>query len=120
MVGSPFQKLENIASDLIFMQEIKPEMIGIGPFYRIKTLLLQRKNRRDGINFNSYKYSSLIFPLSLIPATTALGTIKEGGRELGILHGANVVMPNLSPMNVRKNICFIIIKFLREQNRLKA
>ena len=43
-----------------------------------------------------------IFPLSLIPATTALGTIKEGGREMGILYGANVVMPNLSPMNVRK------------------
>ena len=103
MVGSPFQKLENIASDLIFMQEIKPEMIGIGPFLPHKdTPFANEKIGEMELTLILISILRLIFPLSLIPATTALGTIKEGGRELGILHGANVVMPNLSPMNVRK------------------
>ena len=105
MVGSPFQKLENIASDLIFMQEIKPEMIGIGPFLPHKdTPFANEKIGEMELTLILISILRLIFPLSLIPATTALGTIKEGGRELGILHGANVVMPNLSPINVRKKL----------------
>ena len=107
MVGSPFQKLENIASDLIFMQEINPEMIGIGPFLPHKdTPFANEKIGEMELTLILISILRLIFPLSLIPATTALGTIKEGGRELGILHGANVVMPNLSPMNVRKKYLF--------------
>lgn len=114
MVGSPFQKLENIASDLIFMQEIKPEMIGIGPFLPHKdTPFAKEKIGEMGLTLILISILRLIFPLSLIPATTALGTIKEGGRELGILHGANVVMPNLSPMNVRK-------KYLLYNNKIST
>lgn len=114
MVGSPFQKLENIASDLIFMQEIKPEMIGIGPFLPHKdTPFANEKIGEMGLTLILISILRLIFPLSLIPATTALGTIKEGGRELGILHGANVVMPNLSPMNVRK-------KYLLYNNKIST
>ena len=114
MVGSPFQKLENIASDLIFMQEIKPEMIGIGPFLPHKdTPFVKEKIGEMELTLILISILRLIFPLSLIPATTALGTIKEGGRELGILHGANVVMPNLSPMNVRK-------KYLLYNNKIST
>lgn len=114
MVGSPFQKLENIASDLIFMQEIKPEMIGIGPFLPHKdTPFANEKIGELELTLILISVLRLIFPLSLIPATTALGTIKEDGRELGILHGANVVMPNLSPMNVRK-------KYLLYNNKIST
>ena len=114
MIGSPFQKLENIAGDLIFMQEIKPEMIGIGPFLPHKdTPFANEKIGELELTLILISVLRLIFPLSLIPATTALGTIKEGGRELGILHGANVVMPNLSPMNVRK-------KYLLYNNKIST
>ena len=103
MVGSPYQTLENIAGDLVFMQEIKPEMIGIGPFLPHKdTPFANKKKGELELTLILISILRLIFPLALIPATTALGTIKEGGRELGILHGSNVVMPNLSPMDVRK------------------
>ncbi|WP_157153601.1 [FeFe] hydrogenase H-cluster radical SAM maturase HydE [Brachyspira murdochii] len=103
MVGSPYQTLENIAGDLVFMQEIKPEMIGIGPFLPHKdTPFSNEKKGELELTLILISILRLIFPLALIPATTALGTIKEGGRELGILHGSNVVMPNLSPMDVRK------------------
>ena len=114
MIGSPFQKLENIAGDLIFIQEIKPEMIGIGPFLPHKdTPFANEKIGELELTLILISVLRLIFPLSLIPATTALGTIKEGGRELGILHGANVVMPNLSPMNVRK-------KYLLYNNKIST
>lgn len=114
MIGSPYQKLENLASDLIFMQEIKPEMIGIGPFLPHKdTPFANEKIGEMELTLILISILRLIFPLSLIPATTALGTIKEGGRELGILHGANVVMPNLSPMNVRK-------KYLLYNNKIST
>ena len=114
MIGSPFQKLENIAGDLIFMQEIKPEMIGIGPFLPHKdTPFANEKIGELELTLILISVIRLIFPLSLIPATTALGTIKEGGREIGILHGANVVMPNLSPMSVRK-------KYLLYNNKIST
>lgn len=114
MIGSPYQKLENIASDLIFMQEIKPEMIGIGPFIPHKdTPFANEKIGEMELTLILISILRLIFPLSLIPATTALGTIKKGGRELGILHGANVVMPNLSPMNVRE-------KYLLYNNKIST
>lgn len=114
MIGSPFQKLENIAGDLIFMQEIKPEMIGIGPFLPHKdTPFANEKIGELELTLILISVLRLVFPLSLIPATTALGTIKECGRELGILHGANVVMPNLSPMNVRK-------KYLLYNNKIST
>ena len=114
MIGSPFQKLENIAGDLVFMQEIKPEMIGIGPFLPHKdTPFANEKIGELELTLILISVIRLIFPLSLIPATTALGTIKEGGREIGILHGANVVMPNLSPMNVRK-------KYLLYNNKIST
>lgn len=103
MVGSPFQTLECIAEDLLFIHGFEPEMVGIGPFIS-----------HQDTPFRDYPSGSLeltlfligilrlMLPNSLIPATTALGTIHKNGREMGIQAGANVVMPNLSPVNVRR------------------
>ena len=103
MVGSPFQTSRNIAEDLKFIEEFKPQMCGIGPF--IPHVDTPFKDYPPGTaEMTCYLLSiiRLIHPKILLPATTALGTIMNGGREKGILSGANVVMPNLSPISVRK------------------
>lgn len=103
MVGSPYQTIENIAEDLIFLKELSPHMIGIGPF--IPHHQTPFAGNKQGTLKETLKLISILrimFPNVLIPATTALGTIDPRGRELGILSGANVVMPNLSPTAVRK------------------
>lgn len=104
MVGSPHQTVENIIEDLNFIKELNPEMIGIGPF--IPHQQTPYKDARSGTLEQTLLIISilrLMLPEALIPATTALGTIDPQGRELGILAGANVVMPNLSPVAVRKD-----------------
>lgn len=102
MVGSPFQSTEDLVADIRFLQELQPDMIGIGPFIP-----------HSGTPFRDYPGGSLqltlrmisilrlLFPGALIPSTTALATISENGRELGLKAGANVLMPNLSPIEVR-------------------
>ncbi len=103
MVGSPFQTEKNLAQDLKFIEEFKPEMCGIGPFIPHKDTPF--KNFLHGtLELTCYLLSiiRIIHPPVLLPATTALGTIAPTGREQGIMSGANVVMPNLSPVNVRK------------------
>ena len=103
MVGSPYQTYENIISDLKFIKEFKPEMVGIGPFIPHKDTPF--KEFPSGSVTHTLRLLSivrLIHPKVLLPATTALGTAKKGGRENGILAGANVIMPNLSPVSVRK------------------
>ena len=103
MVGSPYQTNENIADDLLFLKELDPEMIGIGPFIPHKDTVFAGE-KTGGLDLTLYLLSiiRLMLPTVLLPATTALGTIDPRGRELGILAGANVVMPNLSPVGVRK------------------
>jgi len=103
MVGSPLQTEKNLAQDLKFIEKFKPDMCGIGPFIPHKDTPF--KNFPAGsLELTCYLLSiiRLIHPSILLPATTALGTIHEQGREQGILAGANVIMPNLSPFNVRK------------------
>ena len=103
MVGSPYQTAETLARDLKFIEEFKPEMCGIGPFIPHKDTPF--KDEPAGtLELTCYLLSiiRLIHPPVLLPATTALGTIDPLGREKGILAGANVVMPNLSPVSVRK------------------
>lgn len=104
MVGSPFQTTAHLAKDLEFIHELQPEMIGIGPF--IPHCDTPYKDQPGGSMERTLHLISilrLMCPNALIPSTTALGTIHPEGRELGILAGANVVMPNLSPIDVRKN-----------------
>ena len=103
MVGSPYQTTENIISDLRFLSELQPDMIGIGPFiHHEKTPLGVFENGSLELTLRLISVLRLMFPYALIPATTALGTIDPNGRELGLKAGANVVMPNLSPVRVRK------------------
>ncbi|MDP4120438.1 MAG: [FeFe] hydrogenase H-cluster radical SAM maturase HydE [Bacillota bacterium] len=103
MVGSPFQTSETLADDMLFLKELNPHMVGVGPFIP-----------HHDTPFKGYPQGSveltlfmiglirLMLPNALIPATTALGTLDTLGREKGIQAGANVVMPNLSPKDVRK------------------
>ncbi|MHB8063509.1 MAG: [FeFe] hydrogenase H-cluster radical SAM maturase HydE [Ruminiclostridium sp.] len=103
MVGSPFQTIENLAEDLIFIKEFCPEMIGIGPFIpHSDTIFANEAAGSMELTLLLIGILRLMLPKALIPATTALGTINSKGREKGILAGANVVMPNLSPVSVRK------------------
>ena len=103
MVGSPYQTYENIADDLLFLKKLDPEMIGIGPFIPHKdTVFADEKAGELNLTLFLLSVIRLMLPTVLLPATTALGTIDPRGRELGILAGANVVMPNLSPAGVRK------------------
>ena len=103
MVGSPYQTVENLAEDLIFIDKFKPHMVGIGPFIPHKDTPF--RNEKSGTLEMTLKLLAiirLILPKVMLPSTTALGTINPKGREMGILWGANVVMPNLSPTTVRK------------------
>ncbi len=103
MVGSPYQTYENIADDLLFLRDLDPAMIGIGPFIPHKdTPFADRPQGSLELTLFLLSMIRLMIPEVLLPATTALGTIDPRGRELGILAGANVVMPNLSPVGVRK------------------
>lgn len=103
MVGSPGQTLDCLAEDLRFLRQLQPDMIGIGPFIPHKDTPFGDKPagslRRT---LNLIAILRLMFPKALIPSTTALGTIDPNGRELGLKAGANVVMPNLSPVEYRK------------------
>ena len=103
MVGSPYQTVEMLAEELKFIEEFKPEMCGIGPFIPHKdTCFKDEPAGAVETTLLLLSMISLIHPKVLLPATTALGTMAENGRERGILAGANVVMPNLSPASVRK------------------
>ncbi len=103
MVGSPFQTTEMLAKDLKFIKTFKPDMCGIGPFVpHNETPFANEKGGSAELTCYLLSIIRLIHPPVLLPATTALGTIDSNGREKGILAGANVVMPNLSPSSVRK------------------
>ncbi|MGN0574859.1 MAG: [FeFe] hydrogenase H-cluster radical SAM maturase HydE [Ruminococcus sp.] len=103
MVGAPFQTTENIIADLRFMQQLQPEMIGIGPFVpHHDTVFASEKGGTAVLTLRLLGILRLMFPSVLLPATTALGTIAPDGRERGLKTGCNVVMPNLSPVSVRK------------------
>lgn len=103
MVGSPFQTTDNLISDLRFLQELQPDMIGIGPFIRHRdTPFAGYENGSLELTLRLVSILRLMFPYALIPATTALGSIHPKGREMGLKAGANVIMPNLSPTEVRE------------------
>lgn len=104
MVGAPYQTVENLVDDLLFIQKLDPQMVGIGPF--VPHHDTKFKDYPSGtVELTTYLTSilRLMNPHLLLPATTALGTIDPRGREKGILAGANVVMSNLSPVAVRKD-----------------
>lgn len=102
MVGTPFQSSQTLTEDLMFLSGLQPHMVGIGPF------IPSAGTRFEGCSRGSVRMTlvmlaltRLILPKALIPSTTALGTADAEGREKGFSFGANVVMPNLSPLDVR-------------------
>jgi biotin synthase len=103
MVGSPYQTVGCLAKDLKFIEEFQPDMCGIGPFIPHSATPF-RDMPAGSVDLTCYLLSviRLIKPNILLPATTALGSLEKGGREKGILAGANVIMPNLSPLSERK------------------
>jgi biotin synthase len=103
MVGLPGQTNEDYVKDLMFLKELEPHMVGIGPFIPHKeTPLSEEKGGTVDTTIIMIALTRLLLPKALLPATTALGSIDPAGREKGIKAGANVVMPNLSPISVRK------------------
>lgn len=104
MVGSPWQTPENLADDMLFLKELNPQMVGIGPFIpHHDTPFADQPAGTLELTLFMLGLIRLMLPKVLLPSTTALGTIAPDGREKGILSGANVVMPNLSPTDVRKD-----------------
>ena len=103
MVGSPYQTVDNIVADLRFIKEFEPQMVGIGPFIpHIDTPFGKEKTGSAELTVYLLAIIRLMLPSVLLPATTALGTADGKGREKGILAGANVIMPNLSPQGARE------------------
>ena len=114
MVGSPYQKTEDLVADLRFIQKLRPHMVGIGPFLAHKdTPFRDQENGTVELTLYLLSIIRLMNPYVLLPATTALGTAMAGGREEGILHGANVIMPNLSPPSARD-------KYMLYDNKLRS
>ncbi len=104
MVGAPYQTIETLYKDLQFIRSFRPEMVGIGPFIpATDTPFANRPAGTVDATLRLLAIIRLIHPHVLLPATTALGTLHPQGREMGILAGANVIMPNLSPAEVRAN-----------------
>lgn len=103
MVGSPGQTLEHLAKDLVFIQELRPQMVGIGPFIpHHDTVYADEEAGSVELTLFLLSVIRIMLPKVLLPATTALGTMDPIGREKGLNSGANVVMPNLSPVKNRK------------------
>lgn len=104
MVGSPGQTAACLAQDMAFLRELQPHMVGIGPFVPHRDTPFAHEPAGT-LELTLFMLSALrlMLPDALLPATTALGTIASDGRERGILAGANVVMPNLSPVAHRKD-----------------
>lgn len=103
MVGSPYQTTEDLAEDLVFLKELQPEMVGIGPFIPHHDTQFS-KEPAGSVEMTLFLLAviRILLPKVLLPATTALGTMDPLGREKGLQAGANVVMPNLSPVKNRK------------------
>ncbi len=114
MVGSPYQTTEHLAKDLKFIEEFDPQMCGIGPFLPHKdTVFADKEKGSFELTLFLLSLIRIMKPAILLPSTTALGTLVEGGREMGILVGANVIMPNLSPDTAKD-------KYMLYDNKLRT
>jgi biotin synthase len=102
MVGSPFQTFDTLAEDFLFLRELKPHMIGVGPFIPHRDTGFAGFYTPDSARtLIVLSLLRIMLPRILLPATTALGSVDPLGREKALSAGANVVMPNLSPLKRR-------------------
>lgn len=103
MVGTPGQTPATLAKDMVFMQEFNPQMVGVGPFLPHQdTPFRGEKAGSVPLTLFILALCRIMLPRVLMPSTTALGTAEGDGRKMGVLAGCNVIMPNLSPLEVRK------------------
>ena len=103
MVGSPGQTISNLVSDLLFLQTLQPEMVGIGPFIPHQDTVFRDKTSGTlEQTLTMLAMTRLLLPSALIPATTALGTLWPDGQSKAFQAGANVLMPNFSPPEDRQ------------------
>lgn len=121
MVGAPFQTAEHLASDMMFMAEFKPQMIGTGPFLPHQDTPF-RDQPGGSVELTLFLLSlcRIMLPDVLLPATTALGTARGDGRLLGVLAGANVIMPNLSPLSQRRKYMLYDNKPIEERSAAES
>ena len=104
MIGSPGQTTEHLVADLMLLDRLRPQMIGMGPFIPAGGTPFENEPAGDAeLTLHIISLLRLRFPRALIPATTALATLLPDGTERGVLAGANVVMPNFTPLDIRKN-----------------
>ena len=102
MVGTPGQTASDLAEDMLFLKEFRPHMVGIGPFMpHTDTPLAHAAAGGTGQTLLMVALTRLLLPQAMIPATTALASAHANGRICGLDAGANVVMPNISPMETR-------------------
>jgi len=102
MVGAPYQTYKDLACDLLFLKELKPHMVGIGPFIpHHDTIFSEFCSGTVTLTLLMIALTRLMIPDAMIPATTALNSLDLKGHEHGLEHGANVIMPNLSPFEKR-------------------
>jgi biotin synthase len=103
MVGTPYQTPEHFYDDIEFFEDLRPHMIGIGPFLPQADTPFNNFPKGSGeMTMKLLSIIRILYPKVLLPSTTALGTLLPNGRELGLTAGANVLMPNLSPAEFRK------------------
>ncbi|MDO4595221.1 MAG: [FeFe] hydrogenase H-cluster radical SAM maturase HydE [Tissierellia bacterium] len=104
MVEAPFSSINTHIEDIKLIRKLKPQMIGIGPFISHKdTIFKENKSGSSDLTTRLISILRIENPTALIPSTTALNSIDEYGRIKGILSGANVIMPNLSPKLAKNN-----------------
>ena len=121
MIGSPGQTYMELSEDLIFLQELQPEMVGIGPFIPHKDTKFSFENSGSvELTLRMLSIVRILLPAALIPATTALGTLALNGREKGLEFGANVVMPNLSPKKIRKQYALYNNKLCEDEEAVEG
>ena len=102
MVGSPYQTDDDIVKDLLFIKDFRPHMVGIGPFIaQCDTPFASFPSGSPSLTLKLLSIIRLMNPSVLLPATTALATVKKGGELEGVKYGANVIMPNLTPARER-------------------
>lgn len=117
MIGSPGQTREHLIKDLEFVRSFQPHMVGVGPFIPHKdTIYKDHPHGSSELTLRMISIIRLILPEALLPSTTALATIDPKGREKGILAGANVLMPNVSPKEARDNYSLYDNKSRTDEN----
>lgn len=98
MVGSPGSSSRTLAEDMVFLSSLKPEMVGIGPFIPHSATSFRNEERGSvDLTLRMVALVRLALPHAMIPSTTALATASADGQLQGILHGANVIMPDITP-----------------------